>query len=470
MKFLRWTVAAVAACAFGNAYAFHDGGVANCEGCHVMHNASHGNATHFTGQSYIQAQTVGTSGQASRSDRTNPFLLQGADQSSTCLVCHSGQNTGSVATQHKMADLSASASGSVPANYTPGGDFGWLIKNFTWNWTGNIPGTSAGAKHGHNIVALDYGLATVDQNQAPGGTFMTGTGNASLACTNCHDPHGRYRLQGSAATPVIRGPSAVGAAINPIIGSGSYGVPAAVPGGGAPDLLTQAIGVYRLLGGKGYRPVSNPGFPFQNDPPVAVAPATYNQVETPTAEVRVAYGSGMSEWCANCHTYIHLDNYATGADGLVHPAGNGGKFRQTQADIYNSYKSSGDLTGTNTYTSLVPFESQVTDLGQLASAATNAGNTTVAAAGVFVAQANVSNVMCLSCHRAHATGWDNAARWNIASTFITTAAASGALLGNADYDQGRTAAETRAANYGRDNGNGFAPFQRSVCNKCHAKD
>ena len=42
MKFTKIAVAAVFAFAYGNAYAFHSGGVAECNGCHTMHNSLEG--------------------------------------------------------------------------------------------------------------------------------------------------------------------------------------------------------------------------------------------------------------------------------------------------------------------------------------------------------------------------------------------------------------------------------------------
>ena len=52
----------------GYALAFHDGGVAHCDGCHSMHNGS-GNAR------FVAA---------------GPSLTNGSDASSTCLNCHNG--------------------------------------------------------------------------------------------------------------------------------------------------------------------------------------------------------------------------------------------------------------------------------------------------------------------------------------------------------------------------------------------
>ena len=77
MKWTKLAVAFAAAFAFGNAYAFHDGGAAECDGCHVMHNASNGAAA--------------TTAKNPRNNQGNSYLLQGSDQSSTCLICHSGQ-------------------------------------------------------------------------------------------------------------------------------------------------------------------------------------------------------------------------------------------------------------------------------------------------------------------------------------------------------------------------------------------
>ncbi len=135
----------------------------------------------------------------------------------------------------------------------------------------------------------------------------------------------------------------------PIVASGSYGMEPTTERG------CRHVPPPR---GHGYAPASNPSSPFPNNPPRAVAPQTYNKSEAggPGNEVRVAYGTGMSEWCQNCHTNIHLDGYTTGVAGLRHPAGSTAFLHAGQYDVYNSYVSSGNMTGTDMYTSLVPFE------------------------------------------------------------------------------------------------------------------
>jgi hypothetical protein len=76
--------------------------------------------------------------------------------------------------------------------------------------------------------------------------------------------------------------------------------------------------------------------------------------------------------CANCHPAL------LGSSGgkKAHPAGNNIKFSAAVAANSNAYGASGDLTGnpSMSYSSTVPFE-----MG----------------------------------HRAHASGWDHAMRWNM---------------------------------------------------------
>jgi hypothetical protein len=442
MRFLKIAVAVAMALACGSAYAFHDGGVAACEGCHVMHNAS-------GGASVVTARANSTAGL--RTNVTNSYLLQGSDQSSTCLICHSGNGA-----QFQIANwqpaFGPAAGSTASTNFTPGGDFGWLI----------FGGPNSGNRKAHNVVAKDYAFNADTITVAPGGSFASGTGTGAFACSNCHDPHGRYRLSGTATNPTISGPNSPAASLLPITGSGSYGAPA----GGIPT--GQALGVYRLLAGQGYTPASNPGFPFPNNPPAAVAPGTYNQSEA-GQEVRVAYGRGMSEWCQNCHTNIHLDAYVTGGPGLRHPAGNGAKLVAAQFNVYNSYISSGNLTGVNRYSSLVPFEVGTNDISTtgLVSGAQNQTPGTDTTPAILVAS-GASNVMCISCHRAHGSGFDSITRWDNspATTLITGATA----FNNA---AGLSPTQTIVAYYGRGvntGGTSIGSFQRSLCNKCHGKD
>ncbi|BDG05241.1 cytochrome C [Anaeromyxobacter oryzae] len=428
-----------------DAQAFHAGGVAACDGCHVMHNAANG----------VAKSTAPTSQVAPWTNVTNAYLLQGSDQSSTCLICHSGTKA-PTGNQFTIADLTA---GAIPTNRTPGGDFGWLRTDFNWD-------NSPAQRHGHNVAAADFSL-TVDPNLtvAPGGTWQGGPGRKQFACSSCHDPHGRYRMQvGTAPNGIaFAGPFPGSPATLPIAASGSYGE--------APT-ASYAVGAYRLLGGQNYTPASNSTSPFPNDPPVAVAPALYNSSEA-SAEVRVAYGTGMSEWCQNCHTNIHLDGYTSGVAGLRHPAGSDALLHAGQIQVYNTYVSSGvvDAAATSKYTSLVPFEQGKS--ATLAVLKANAVPNSIIAAGAS------SNVMCLSCHRAHATAFDSMVRWDQNATFLTdgvnyTNGATGSMTKVIAGTAGaRTLQQTQAGYYDRPVGAGATSiglYQRSLCNKCHGKD
>ena len=92
-----------------------------------------------------------------------------------------------------------------------------------------------------------------------------------------------------------------------------------------------------------------------------------------------------------------------------------------------------------------------------------------------VTQAATSNrVVCLSCHRAHASGWEFMGRWNNAGEFIAVDGvwpgtdSPSTIATSAKYAQGRTTAETKQAYNGKNMT--YASYQRSLCNKCHAKD
>ncbi len=465
MKVFKLTLVIMAAAILtlglsGVSFAYHDGGVAYCEGCHTMHNSVNGVAVSTTGGA---TQFNGHS-----------YLLKGSDQSSTCLNCHAKADTAPTS-YHELSIPGTAAAGQLPQEMTPGGDFGWLKITTTWTPSyGGAAQTNNGNHHGHNIVAADFGLSqSPNYTAAPGGVYPA----SNLYCSSCHDPHGKYRVTNTYTSTT----SAIGTNVGPIIGSGSYGttLPTTNGNGGAGE----SVGVYRLLAGNGYLPDSVSGVAgatFTNASPFAFAPSTYNRSESAT-DTRVAYGSGMSEWCANCHTAIHNPNYPT---TLEHPTGNNASAQLSNTDStgvsiaakYNAYVYSGNLTGSQatSYTSMVPYEEGVTlSQANYAALATHAKNDGSVTSGPSTGS---ENVMCLSCHRAHASAWPYALRWNATgSEYLTiqgvypgidstiTEAQAG------QYNMGYTQAQVQRAFYDRPATN-YATYQRSLCNKCHAKD
>lgn len=415
------------------AESFHSGSAGKCEECHLSaRNDETGDAAAGTGSAARGA--VGS--------RNGKVMLRGSDPSSTCLRCHEAPQ-GAMQPQGHFVSSSNLGAGLAPTQLTPGGDFGWLRKNFQWQSKDGGNERSAGDRHGHNIVAADYSYAADGTlRTAPGGTFQS----ANLSCTSCHDPHGRYRrdVNGTISTT---GP-AVG-------GSGSY------TNSADPDSFS-SVSTYRMLAGKGYQQKWSSGAAFIADPPAAVAPVTYNRSEAST-DTRVAYGSGMSEWCQNCHSSIHKSD---GMRASQHPAGNNARLSADTTNNYNFYVASGNLSGRQdtAYTSMVPFEMGTDDYTVLKQVANSNGSNTAGPDGS-------ANVMCLSCHRAHASGWDSMTRWNTKSTMLVANGRYPGIDNGASVDdaQGRTEAETRKTFYDRP-ASRYALYQRSLCNKCHAKD
>jgi predicted CXXCH cytochrome family protein len=335
----------------------------------------------------------------------------------------------------------------APQQRTPGGDFGWVKK--TWD-----EGLDPDQRHGHNIVAPDLGYNADDNN-----VFAPGSGNSfsssQLGCQSCHDQHGQTRriTDGTGATAYQRG-GTIGTAVAPIIASGSYN-------NSPTPTATEAVGVYRLLRGMGD---ATQGVTFAGAP-IAVAPATYNQTEA-TNQVRVAYGADgantWGNWCGTCHADMH------GAVGTTHPVD------QALNDIalnYNAYVKSGVLTGAaaTSFSSLVPFAESTGSYTTLKTHASNSG-------AYLAGPAQGDQVMCLSCHRAHASGMPEALRF-INTYEFTTVGGNYIGMDNPLMTSSRAPTQTfrrnmadwQAAFYGRP-ATQFATYQRVLCNKCHAKD
>ncbi len=409
----------------GLAYAFHSGGVAECGGCHSMHSPAAGGS----------------------------FLLKGTSKSGTCLACHEHLGDTGPSSYHISTAPGDMAAGVPPKQRTPGGDFGWLKKTYNFTVRGTAI-TEDGATHGHNIVADEFGYGADPTNAtAPGGTFSS----AQLACNSCHDAHGKYRRLTTGA---------IATAGAPIKASGSY-----TAASNEPD-ATGAVGVYRLLAGNGYANSASGVIGFTGVP-AAKVPSSYNRSEV-TAQTRAAYGHATANghaswgaWCATCHTAMHSvgSNYVHKSDD---------QLGSTIAGIYTNYVKSGDVSGTfgaagsgaaGPFSSLTPFI-EGTDV--YATLALHAKNDDTYLNG----PASTDRVACLSCHRAHASGWEFGLRWNMEGEFMVY----NSLYPGTDttplspqFARGRVAAETQAAYYDRPV-TAFATYQRVLCNKCHAQD
>lgn len=330
------------------AVAFHDGGVAHCDGCHTMHNSADNPADTPAG---------------------NQFLLKQSNATDMCLSCHATR-------------LGNSWGGSLaaPGSQSPGGQFIFLTEdNLNDGHAGGDPANFIpGYQAGHSVISVDKVTIADGVNALAPGFVGVPYFASNMHCTSCHDPHGQ----------------------------GNH---------------------FRLLYGSPYD--SNAmGAPFAYNVP---APTATAGGWTETSTDHSAYEAGMSEWCGNCHGEYHNDDFSV----LKHPSGMG--MGSTVSANYNAYMGSGDYSGDGTAAYLVdvPFE--------------EVGMTT----DYVAAASTTSKVMCLSCHRAHATSAPNAGRWDFSVSFLDEDG-----LESLSY----AIPNPYEATVGAD--------QRSLCNKCHAKD
>ena len=323
-----------------HAAAFHEKGVANCNGCHVTH-----------GGEVAGGVLVGPS-----ADRG---LLIAESASDVCLVCHA-RRLGSVLGVDPL----------VPPPETGPGNFVFLTEDNLNDAPGGALKPILGDAAGHNVVAPGHGLrADPRHSMAPGGTFPS----AKLGCTSCHDPHG------NASFRMLHGTGAV------MDGSATFTRPA----------------------------------------PEAVGPVVGSGPESATRHT--AYRAGMSDWCGNCHGRHHE---AGSSSAFKHPVD-----RALGAEIGRRYDEyAGDAHPTagvqaRAYLPEVPFEDRA--------------STTSSTSGPGPA----SRLMCLTCHRAHASSSPAAGRWDFRVALLA--------------DDGRASGSYPMPNpYGNST-------QGPLCSKCH---
>ena len=182
---------------------------------------------------------------------------------------------------------------------------------------------------------------------------------------------------------------------------------------------------FRFLWGVGTDPSRPTVFTFPA--PDADGLDISNEVESNS--LHSAYRSGVSDWCGNCHGQYHSGGQGS---AFVHPANQ--NLETTIANYYNLYDGSSDPSGgdpATSYLAAVPFE--------------DPGMTTTTTAGPTAS----SKIMCLSCHRAHASSAPHAGRWDFNIEYLDN---DGAVSGS----------------YPIPNPYPGDPAQRQLCEKCHA--
>jgi hypothetical protein len=236
---------------------------------------------------------------------------------------------------------------------SPAGDAYTPGGDFFWLTQSFLSGhyTSTGDSHGHNIIAASFGLEEDGARSAAPGDGEVKYQSAWLSCTSCHDPHMSRSKPGA---------------------------------------------TYRLLGTKGYRGGGKAeSISFQYPAPAAEPLAAKgDDWIAESDEHHPTYISGMSEWCTNCHS-----GYITGK-GLSHPAGRLATLEE-KAEVYNRNKPRTRVAGEGgSFDFLVPVE-----MGETFSRPIKKPRLDKATP--------VSRVMCLSCHRVHASAFRSIGRWGL---------------------------------------------------------
>ncbi len=141
--------------------AFHDEGVAHCNGCHTMHNSEDGAPVDPAGP--------------------HAWLLKAATPSDVCLGCHAN-GLGAVFVDDPLA----------PATERGAGNFTFLLEDNINDGHGGASEPILGHAAGHSVVAPSKGVgADPVLGMAPGGTFPS----SELGCSSCHDPHGNANFR-----------------------------------------------------------------------------------------------------------------------------------------------------------------------------------------------------------------------------------------------------------------------------------
>ena len=294
----------------------------------------------------------------------------------------------------------------------------------------------------------------VDPDAPNGNAYLLIDGTPSDVCLHCHssafgtDPLAPpdeigagnfvYLLEDNlndafgGATAPIPGDAAGHNVVAPSRGSSADGTLTTAPGGTFPSSVLGCTSCHDPHGNADFRMLNGVGtvqaglYTFTSPAPAGVGLSIFSGAESQSNHS--AYHSGMSDWCGNCHRNMH-----TGAGRFVHPAQRA--LGAHVASAYNLYNGSSDPLGgvvATAYITQVPFETP--------------GMTTTSTTG----PAASNRVMCLSCHRAHATSAPDAGRWDFNVTYLA--------------DDGVESGSYPLPDPYND------PAQRSLCNKCHGKD
>lgn len=371
-----------------NTFQYHSYDGLLCTDCHTLHNSEDGAAISVAGGAFY-----GTG--------PNRELLKRGDWTDMCLSCHKqGQNTSATAAlpgvenSGWVAPIVMTVDGVDPSNIAmPAGDFYY---------------SNADPKKGHNPAYTKGSMSTptsffmasdtVLGSTPPGGTITDG----EWSCHSCHGMHSRFSGSYTAWRQIKR-------KVNNIVTTGnetpSFGVETSGGGAGA----TAA----------GYEPIkSNSRGDIVGTSYLNVRPDT-NPLEgadlfaDESDTNKNVYRGGFSSFCSACHGDFHgtltteggTDNTQTAGVWMKHPTnlemGPVSGSRKYGLTTYNAVIT--NVKGTN------PNPSGYDWKYPLVQPDSNFDVTSSVTGGTLH---NSDRIMCLTCHKAHASKFENSTRWD----------------------------------------------------------
>jgi len=286
---------------------------------------------------------------------TRPFLLK-----DSCAGCHTNSSGSEViVTMGEVTKVPIVNTASEPLTSLAGGNFYWVREQ--------------GDRKGHNCLSIPGISEDQTLTEAPGkptsasGTSCAGCHDRISGCESCHSPH--HHADDSA----------------PVVGEE----------GGWYRFLNSSYHGTNSTGVKGIE---------DDDWEYTVSSSDHNEYNG----CNNPYGNednSMSNYCAGCHQQFHGINY-TDTDGNVVYDNQSPWFRHPthlalpdDPDKEYYYYNNPGGSGPGSYNPLVPVARDPDELS------TMTGPSSVVTPGK-------DQVMCLSCHRAHASPYDHLLRWD----------------------------------------------------------
>jgi len=332
-----------------------------CVSCHTMHNSQN-------------ALPMATDALGNPDTTANDQLLLGAD----CLACHTGTNefVGGTDTTPFVTDVGAGPTYGV-------GDGGTLAG-------GSFYYTIASDAAGHNVVGvagLDTAAGTATGLVPPGGLTLA----SQLTCAGTTGCHGVRTTAGDMA------------AIN---GSHHANVNGSLYGGTVVDSGSS----YRFLDGV-------QGFEDPDYEATAVRATTdhngYYGVDRADDAIATVDVTTVSALCAQCHSAFHND---AGTTSLADPGIQGSGVVMTSPWIRHPTDFDMSNAANVEYAGYADYEIDAP-----------VGNSTAFATQNLILGAGIAGqervVICMSCHRAHGSPYDDALRWDYTEMTVGNAGA-----------------------------------------------